>query len=83
MMSMWWILWMGFIFMFLLAPLGYGWGYRSWGPPYPRYIQRRRHAAALSRGTPFNHLAWGTGGDLMWVVMLVAFFALLSLFWGH
>ena len=40
-MSTWWLLWMGVMFFFLLSD-GYGWGYRGWGPPYPRYIQRRR-----------------------------------------
>ncbi|MEO8903824.1 MAG: hypothetical protein ABI627_20070 [Polyangiaceae bacterium] len=81
-MSLWWILWMGFIFTFLLAPLGYGWGCRSWGPPYPSYIQRRRHAAAMG-DSAFDHRAWGIGGDLIWVVMIMVMFSFFGSFWWH
>lgn len=81
MMSSWWIMWMAFMFFFLLAPLGYGWGYRSWGAPYPSYIQRRRHAAAMSGGSTFNHRSWGIGGDVMWILMMVAVFSFFGVFW--
>lgn len=83
MMSSWWLVWMAFMFFFLLAPLGYGWGYRSWGPPYPSYIQRRRHAAARSGGSTFNHRSWGIGGDLIWVVLMIAVFSFCGVFWWH
>ncbi len=83
MMSLWSMLWFAFIFMFLIAPLGYGWGYRSWGPPYPRYVQRRRHAAALSDNSTFNHRAWGIGGDFIWVITMIALFALFAGFMWH
>jgi hypothetical protein len=36
------LLWIVGTFLFVVPTLGYGWGYRGWGPPYPRYIQRRR-----------------------------------------
>lgn len=81
MMSLWWLCWIAFIFMFLVAPLGYGWGYRSWGPPYPSYIQRRRHAAAMTGGSTFNHRSWGVGGDVIWFLMMLAAFSLLWGFW--
>ena len=74
MMTSWWFLWIAFMFIFLLPPMGYGWGYRGWGPPYPRYIQRRRHAAAGA--STFDHQSWGRGGDFVWMVLL------LGCFWG-
>lgn len=78
-MSSWWLLWMVFIFVFLVSPVGYGWGYRSWGPPYPRYVQRRRAlrssttgSSPTSGGSPtFNHEAWGWRGDFVWMVILL------------
>ena len=35
MMNASWLLWMIFIFLFLVSPIGYGWGYRQGGPAYP------------------------------------------------
>ncbi len=68
-----WLLWMGFIFLFLVSPVSYGWGYRGWGPPYPRYIQRRRamRAAYSASHVAARHRAWGRGGDFVWVVLLI------------
>jgi len=81
----WWWLWLIFIFIFLMPSVGYGWGYRRWGPPYPRYIQRRRGdratATANSGAAPFDHHAWGWGGDLIWIMLIVAFFWLLAALW--
>lgn len=67
----WWLLFMGICLVF---PMGFGWGYRGWGPPYPRYVQRRRHARASAAGTlgTFDHHAWGVGGDLVWLGLLTA-----------
>ncbi len=46
-----WFLWMAFMFLFLVSPVGYGWSYRGWGPPLPSYIQRRRAArGSMLRG---------------------------------
>jgi len=72
----WWTLWIVFLFVFLLSPIGYGWGYRGWGPPYPRYIQRRRGARAVKDGDadPFDHHAWGWGGDFIWMVLFIWIF---------
>ena len=81
--STWWILW--FVLMLvLLMPVGYGWGYRGWGPPVPTYVQRRRmqQAASSSGSTSFNHTAWGWRGDLAWVFFAVAMFWLFWLVWG-
>jgi hypothetical protein len=73
-MNSWWFFWLLFMFMFVVPPLGYGWGYRGWGPPYPRYLQRRRGppvAEGTGAATP-RHLAWGWGGDVVWIVFFVA-----------
>ena len=63
MMSSWWLIWMIFMFLFLIPPLGYGWGYRGWGPPYPRYVQRRRseHLAASGALRPVQTRILGVG----------------------
>lgn len=84
MMGFWWLLWVGFMFLFLVPTISYGWGYRRWGPPYPRYVQRRRAllAPATSDSPVFNHRAWGWVGDLVWVVFVVGvLWAAASLWW--
>jgi hypothetical protein len=80
----WWWFWLVFMFLFLLPPVGYGWGYRGWGPPYPRYLQRRRAeraAAAAGELPPYNHLAWGLGGDLLWIILMVWMFWAIVAVW--
>ena len=83
MMISWWFLWLLFMFLCLASPVGYGWGYRGWGPPYPSYIQRRRmeRAAMTSNSTPFNHRAWGWSGDALWLVFAVGMFWASTAFW--
>jgi hypothetical protein len=76
-----WFIWFAFMFMFLLAPIGYGWGYRGWGVPYPSYVQRRRAQLAGNRGTAFDHQAWGRGGDIVWLVIIVGSVWALSAVW--
>ena len=73
MMNGWWLIWVVFMFVFLISPVGYGWGYRRWGPPYPRYVQRRRGQRAEGSGTSaqFNHYAWGVGGDFIWAMLVI------------
>jgi hypothetical protein len=72
-MNQFWLIWLAFLIMFLIAPIGYGWGYRGWGAPYPRYVQQRRadQARTISEGT-FDHLAWGRAGDLVWLGLAIA-----------
>ena len=74
---------MVFMFICLVPPMGYGWGYRGWGPPYPRYIQRRRERQAAAGGVPttFNHQSWGLGGDFVWMAFLIGMFWAVSAFW--
>jgi hypothetical protein len=64
-----WIwLWLLFMFMMFVAPTGYGWGVRGWGPPYPSYLRRRSNATA----NPNAH-HWGVGADLVWLALFFAF----------
>jgi hypothetical protein len=37
MVGSWLLLWMLFMFLFFIAPLSYGMGYRSWGMPTPSW----------------------------------------------
>ena len=85
MMGAWWWMWMVFMFFLLLPSVSYGWGYRGWGPPYPRYIQRRRgqHAAAAGSAGAFDHHSWGWRGDLVWVGLLIALVWSCFVFWWH
>ena len=78
----WWI-WLAVMLLFFIAPMGYGWGYRGWGPPYPSYIQRRRYEQASAGGmaTSRDHYAWGWGGDFIWMLFLIEMFWLITLFW--
>jgi hypothetical protein len=83
MMSSWWWVWMAFMFVFLISPVSYGWGYRGWGPPYPRYVQRRRGLRApISGGGTFDHHAWGRGGDFLWLVLAIGMvWVVAAMFW--
>jgi hypothetical protein len=84
-MSSWWLLWMVFMVLMIASPIGYGWGYRGWGPPYPSYLQRRRSQQLAGRGVsdPFKHESWGFGGDLLWFVFFVGLvWVVAALFWS-
>ena len=76
----WWLLWAVFMFAFFVPSLGYGWGYRRWGPPYPKFIQKRRSVATDGTGA-FNYLSWGWAGDFVWMVMLICIFSALAVMW--
>jgi hypothetical protein len=78
----WWIVWV-VMFMFLVPPIGYGWGYRGWGPPYPSYYQRRRHQQALAMNGPsgYDHYSWSWGGDLIWLMFMVGACWAIALLW--
>jgi hypothetical protein len=72
------------MFLFLVPPIGYGWGCRGWGAPYPLYGQRPRgqQAAATGGSAEFNHHSWGWGGDFVWGVLLIGLlWACFSLWW--
>lgn len=63
---MWFLLWVVFVVLLFALPLGYGWGYRRWGPPYPSWTAAAREQRARGMAT------WGFIADLVWVVFLVA-----------
>ena len=65
----WW--WLIFMLLFFFVPLGYGWGYRRWGPPYPSWTARARAARESELAT------WGLLADLVWVVLLIGVFWLI------
>ncbi|MEO6210033.1 MAG: hypothetical protein ABIQ10_07915 [Gemmatimonadaceae bacterium] len=79
----WWWLWLVFMFVFILSPVSYGWGYRRWGPPYPRYLQRRRSERARrdAGSPPFDHHAWGWSGDFVWILLFIWIFWLGAALW--
>lgn len=58
-------------------------GYRRWGPPYPRYLQRRRSERAAPGGgnASFDHHAWGWGGDFVWIMLFVWIFWFVAALW--
>jgi hypothetical protein len=82
MSATWWVS-LVLIFVFVISPIGYGWGYRGWGPPYPRYVQHRRGQRAVAAGgTAARHLTWGWLGDFVWAVVILAMiWAASALFW--
>ncbi|MEP6496078.1 MAG: hypothetical protein ABJF01_25600 [bacterium] len=67
----------------MFPSIGYGWGYRRWGPPYPRYVQRRwsERATRAPGSAPFDHHVWGWGGDVIWVMLIIWIFACGAGFW--
>lgn len=72
-MWLWWYLWLAFFLLVVMMPVGYGWGYRGWGPPYPRYVQNRRMRRASAVGpSGRNHTAWGWRGDFLWLLLFLA-----------
>ena len=85
MISSWWLMWWVFMLFVLIPPVGYGWGYRRWGPPYPSYFQRRRAerigASTAPASLPFDHYSWSWGGDLLWIGFMIAMVWAMSVFW--
>jgi len=83
MMTGWFWIWLLMMVVFLLPPIGYGWGYRGWGPPYPRYAQRRRSQRAdlNEQSLQINHQAWGIGGDIVWILFTVLMVWMFASLW--
>ena len=75
--------WLMFMVVFLVMPIGYGWGFRGWGMAYPSFVQQRRARRAGSNGSSssFDHQAWGRGGDALWLVVLIGVFWAFSPLW--
>lgn len=80
MLDSWWMIWLAAMFLFFISPVGYGWGYRGWGPPYPRYIQNRRSNYGSGCAVNVDHRAWGWGGDFVWTIFaLGALWAIVAI----
>lgn len=87
----WWWWWAAFLIIFFLLPLGYGWGYRGWGPWYRRRGgagrgPRRDLPPPEGQGSlpqePFREsTGWGWGGYFLWLIILVAIIWLIVA-WG-
>jgi hypothetical protein len=73
----WWWWWLAFLIIFFLFPLGYGWGYRGWGP-WPR---RRPTVFTIASGE--EDIGWGVIGVLMWVVVILAIIWLIAAISWH
>lgn len=78
----WWWWWVLFLLVFFLLPLGYGWGYRGWGPWY-----RRRPTTRVTEGTmppvgagPDLDEGWGWVSSFLWVVLLIALIWIVAAF---
>lgn len=81
-MLAWW-LWILVMLLLLVPPIGYGWAYRGWGPPYPLYVQRRRgqRTVVADGSVPFDHQSWGLGGDFVWAVFFIGILWAIGSFW--
>lgn len=82
----WWWWWFAFLVVFFLLPLGYGWGYRGWGPWYRRRGTSERHVGEPSPAPVEDDLdsGWGWTGVALWIVLLVALFWLVAAVgWGY
>jgi hypothetical protein len=82
----WWMWWLAFVILFFLLPLGYGWGYRGWGPWYRRrnLVGEGRPVASTERPvSEYSTGDWGAFGIVLWIVLLVALVWLFAaLVWG-
>ncbi|MCC7418523.1 MAG: hypothetical protein IT176_15415 [Acidobacteria bacterium] len=78
----WWVWWwLAFVIIFFLLPLGYGWGYRGWGPPYRRKGRPPAGRPPGSVGNEIDHSSdWGATAILLWVVLFIAIVWLLAAF---
>jgi hypothetical protein len=70
----WWWWWIAFLVIFFLLPLGYGWGYRGWGPWYRRGRRTRSGTDTLPADSSATgaETGWGCLGTLLWVVLIIA-----------
>lgn len=86
---LWWWWWIGFVLIFFVLPLGYGWGYRGWGPWYRRRRDGTRTRANLGRasdgspdGLESSDVGWGWLGIALWIVLLIAVGWGIGMLWG-
>lgn len=72
----WWWWWLLFVVIFFLLPVGYGWGYRGWGPWY-----RRRRWVSDEYSERWSDDGWGWGGVILWIILILAIIWLIFA-WG-
>jgi hypothetical protein len=79
--TLWWVV----LMVFLISPVGYGWGYRGWGAPCraASSAAERLRAGGPGSGAPFDHHAWGRGGDLVWAILALEMFWLAWALWAR
>jgi hypothetical protein len=75
----WWWWWLLFLIVFFLLPLGYGWGYRGWGPWYRRRTPTSTDLGAEGTAPPDTE-GWGWGASFLWIILLIAIVWLISAF---
>jgi hypothetical protein len=75
----WWWWWIAFLIIFFLIPVGYGWGYRGWGPWYghrrtdvPRAAERAAAEEAAAEA------GWGMLGCFVWIILIIAILWLIA-----
>ncbi|HEX5385703.1 MAG TPA: hypothetical protein VFW66_03265 [Gemmatimonadales bacterium] len=83
----WWWWWILFVVILFIFPLGYGWGYRGWGPWYQRSPGRRRTDVAPGTATTETEAdvgaGWGWLGCFLWIILIIAIIWLIAaLGWG-
>ncbi len=86
----WWWWWVLFLIIFFLLPLGYGWGYRGWGPWYRRRrspeLRDEGLPPAADRRSPTDpelDTGWGWAAVFLWIVLILAIIWLVvALGWG-
>ena len=75
----WWWAWLLFMIVLVALPAGYGWGYRGWGPPYPRDPRVRRGGAMLSPPPDeASDVGWGMAAVWLWIAFFLGVVWLLA-----
>ena len=73
----WWWWWVLFLVVFFVLPLGYGWGYRGWGP----WWQRRPPVTHVTEDVV--QTGWGVVGTILWVVLIIAIIWIIAALAWH
>ncbi|HZP87921.1 MAG TPA: hypothetical protein VFB54_13985 [Burkholderiales bacterium] len=72
----WWWWWLLFLLIFFVLPLGYGWGYRGWGPWYRRRVIDSRNVPAGPTPEPTED--WGWIAIFLWIILIIAIVWLIA-----
>jgi hypothetical protein len=74
----WWWWWFVFLIIFFLLPLGYGWGYRGWGPWYRGRSTGRYNEGSTGPVDSDLDEGWGWISSFLWVILLIALIWLVA-----